>query len=284
MRYIINSFKFLIFSLFILSCEERVELDFVEFTPGSLSDNDGKITYSDVDVYPLLDVISTDTPSVDNSIKTGIVFKIDTVKAPAESSYDNSKFSIDKPSGVISYDNSSGGLSEGNYMISVSVDNAGGVANYTDAVTMKVLPVPIQINIDNASVDVGSLQIGEIATASITDLSGSGVVNMVTYQLIDAPDTYTINEKSGVISKVKAANSGSVKLSVQVGSNLGAVVATDLLTINVGPSPTLSLLQLDGTTALTRVTLSPYTAYTSYPPVLSDMTACLLYTSDAADE
>ena len=73
MRYIINSFKFLIFSLFILSCEERVELDFVEFTPGSLSDNDGKITYSDVDVYPLLDVISTDTPSVDNSIKTGIV-------------------------------------------------------------------------------------------------------------------------------------------------------------------------------------------------------------------
>jgi len=80
MRYIINSFKFLIFSLFILSCEERVELDFVEFTPGSLSDNDGKITYSDVDVYPLLDVISTDTPSVDNSIKTGIVFKIDTVK------------------------------------------------------------------------------------------------------------------------------------------------------------------------------------------------------------
>ena len=96
MRYIINTFKFLIFSLFILSCEERVELDFVEFTPGSLSDNDGKITYSDVDVYPLLDVISTDTPSVDNSIKTGIVFRIDTVKAPAESSYDNSKFSIDK--------------------------------------------------------------------------------------------------------------------------------------------------------------------------------------------
>ena len=96
---------------------------------------------------------------------------------------------------------------------------------------------------------------------------------MVTYQLIDAPDTYTINEKTGVISKVKAANSGSVKLSVQVGSNLGAVVATDLLTINVGPSPTLRVLQLDGTTALTRVTLSPYTAYTSYPPVLSDMTA-----------
>ena len=80
-------------------------------------------------------------------------------------------------------------------MISVSVDNAGGIANYTDAVTMKVLPVPIQINIDNASVDVGSLQIGEIATASITDLSGSGVVNMVTYQLIDAPDTYTIKRK-----------------------------------------------------------------------------------------
>ena len=273
MRYFINSFKFLLFALIIFSCEERVELDYVEFTPGSLADNDGKIIYSDVDVYPVLDVISTDTPSVDNSINTGLVFNIDTVKAPAESTFDYSKFSIDKPSGVISYDNSMGGLTEGNYSISLSVDNAGGVARYDDVVTISVLSVPIQINIDSESVDVGSLQIGEIATASVTDLSGQGVVSMVTYQLIDAPDIYSINETTGVISKDKAANSGSVKLSVQVGSNLGAVVASDLLTVNVGPSPTISLLQLDGSTPLTRVTLSPYTAYTSYPPVLSDMTA-----------
>ena len=166
-----------------------------------------------------------------------------------------------------------GGLTEGNYSISLSVDNAGGVARYDDVVTISVLSVPIQINIDSESVDVGSLQIGEIATASVTDLSGQGVVSMVTYQLVDASDIYSINETTGVISKDKAANSGSVKLSVQVGSNLGAVVASDLLTVNVGPSPTISLLQLDGSTPLTRVTLSPYTAYTSYPPVLSDMTA-----------
>ena len=273
MRYFINSFKFLLFALIIFSCEERVELDYVEFTPGSLADNDGKIIYSDVDVYPVLDVISTDTPSVDNSINTGLVFSIDTVKAPAESTFDYSKFSIDKPSGVISYDNSMGGLTEGKYSITLSVDNAGGVARYDDVVTISVLSVPIQINIDSESVDVGSLQIGEIATASVTDLSGQGVVSMVTYQLVDASDIYSINETTGVISKDKAANSGSVKLSVQVGSNLGAVVASDLLTVNVGPSPTISLLQLDGSTPLTRVTLSPYTAYTSYPPVLSDMTA-----------
>ena len=273
MRYFINNFKFLLIALIIFSCEERVELDYVEFSPGSLADNDGKIIYSDVDVYPVLDVISTDTPSVDNSINTGLVFSIDTVKAPAESTFDYSKFSIDKPSGVIFYDNSLGGLTEGNYSISLSVDNAGGVARYDDVVTISVLSVPIQINIDSESVDVGSLEIGEIATASVTDLSGQGVVSMVTYQLVDASDIYSINETTGVISKDKAANSGSVKLSVQVGSNLGAVVASDLLTVNVGPSPTISLLQLDGSTPLTRVTLSPYTAYTSYPPVLSDMTA-----------
>ena len=273
MRYFINNFNFLLFALIIFSCEERVELDYVEFSPGSLADNDGKIIYSDVNVYPVLDVISTDTPSVDNSINTGLVFNIDTVKAPAESTFDYSKFSIDKPSGVISYDNSMGGLTEGNYSITLSVDNAGGVARYDDVVTISVLSVPIQINIDSESVDVGSLQIGEIATASVTDLSGQGVVSMVTYQLVDASDIYSINETTGVISKDKAANSGSVKLSVQVGSNLGAVVASDLLTVNVGPSPTISLLQLDGSTPLTRVTLSPYTAYTSYPPVLSDMTA-----------
>ena len=82
MRYFINSFKFLLFAL-IIFLVRRVELDYVEFTPGSLADNDGKIIYSDVDVYPVLDVISTDTPSVDNSINTGLVL-IDTVKAPAE--------------------------------------------------------------------------------------------------------------------------------------------------------------------------------------------------------
>ena len=273
MRYITNSFKLLIFSLFLFSCEERVELDYVNFTPGSLSDNDGKVTYSDVDVYPILSNISTDTPSVDNSIKTGIVFSIDSVKAPAESTYDNSKFSIDKPSGVVTYNNSAGGLSEGNYSISVSVDNANGVAKYDDAVTIKVLSVPIQINIDNADVNVGSLEIGEIATASVTDLSGSGVVEMITYQLIDAPDIYTINETTGVISKVKAATSGSVKLTVQVGSNLGAVVAQDLLTVTVGAAPTISFLQQDGSTPLSRVTVSPYTSYTSFAPVLTDMTA-----------
>jgi len=94
MRHIINSFKFLLFSLIIFSCEERVELDYIEFTPGSLANNDGKIIYANVDVYPLLDVISTDTPSVDNSINTGLVFSIDTVKAPTESSFDYSKFSV----------------------------------------------------------------------------------------------------------------------------------------------------------------------------------------------
>ena len=273
MRYIISNFKLLLFSIIFLSCEERIELDYDNFTPGSLSDNDGKITYSDVDVYPLLSVISTDPPTVDNSISTGLVFSIDTINAPTTSTYNYSNFSIDAPSGIISYDNSNGGFSEGDYVVSVFVNNAGGIASYSNAVTMKVLSVPIQISIDKSSVDVGSLQIGEIATVSITDLSGQGVVNSVTYQLVDAPDEYSIDLNTGIISKDKAANSGSVKLTVQVGSNLGAVVSQDILTINVGPSPTLQFLQLDGTSTLTRVTLSPYTAYTSHAPVLSDMTA-----------
>ena len=84
---------------------------------------------------------------------------------------------------------------------------------------------------------------------------------MVTYQLVDASDIYSINETTGVISKDKAANSGSVKLSVQVGSNLGAVVASDLLTVNVGPSPTISLLQLDGSTPLTSDFISIHGIY-----------------------
>ncbi len=273
MRHLLNYLKFLIISLIIFSCEERVELDYVNFNPGSLSSDDGKVSYSDADIYPILAELSTDTPAVDISIKTGIVFSLDTIVAPSESTYDNSKFTIDRPSGVITYDNTLGGLSEGDYIISIKVNNASGVATYNNAVTIRVLPVPIEINIDNSSVDVGSLQIGVIATASITDLSGSNVVDMVRYQLVDAPDTYEIDSLTGVISKVKASGSGTVKLSVQVGSNVGAVISRDILTVNIGASPTLKYMQLDGSSDLTRVTLSPYTAYTSFAPVLSDMTA-----------
>ena len=273
MRYILSNFKLLFISFFIFSCEERIELDYDNYNPGSLSDNDGKIVYKNIDIYPILSVVSTDTPSVDNSIKTGLVFSIDTVISPVGSTFNYSNFSIDAPSGVISYDNSNGGFSEGDYVASVNVNNSAGIAKYENAVTMSVKSVPIQINIDNASVDVGSLEIGEIATASITDLSGQGVVNSVTYKLVGAPDQYSINATTGVISKIQAANSGSTKLTVQVGSNLGAVTAEDLLTINVGPSPTLNFVQLDGISILTRVTLSPYSAYKSHPPVLTDMTA-----------
>ena len=149
MRHLLNYLKFLIISLIIFSCEERVELDYVNFNPGSLSSDDGKVSYSDADIYPILAELSTDTPTVDISIKTGIVFSLDTVVAPSESTYDNSKFTIDRPSGVITYDNTLGGLSEGDYIISIKVNNAGGVATYNNAVTMRVLPVPIEINIDH---------------------------------------------------------------------------------------------------------------------------------------
>ena len=81
MRYLLNPLRFLIISLIIFSCEERVELDYVTFKPGSLSSDDGKISYTDADIYPILAELSTDTPAVDNSIKTGIVFSLDTILA-----------------------------------------------------------------------------------------------------------------------------------------------------------------------------------------------------------
>ncbi|WP_258104184.1 hypothetical protein [Marinoscillum sp. MHG1-6] len=253
--------------LVFFSCQE--EEDFERYVPQTISAEDSVVTFSDVETYPYLDVISADTPTVE--ISGAYSFVLDSIKGPEGSTFQRNKFSIDKASGVISYENE-GELSPGEYTLGVGIATASGLLVMKEAVTFTVLEVPISLNIDNASVEVGSLDLGVLATVSYTDNS-AGDVTSVKYSLIESVPGFEINESTGEIEKTAASEQISPSFSVKVETNLGIVTFIEVLTVNVGPAPTIDYFQQDGITALTGVTLSPWTAYSTSNPTLDGMDA-----------
>ncbi|PHN06560.1 hypothetical protein [Flavilitoribacter nigricans] len=256
--------------LLLLGCgKERFETDYEAYQPGVISSNDGAVAYQNLETFPVLETIASTEPTFEYA--SSYKFLIDTIKAPASATGLN-QFAIDPKTGVISYNNAAGGLAPGDYIASVVVQYPKGIAQYDDIFTLNVKAVPLDIAIDQESVEAGSLEQGVIATVSYVDNSG-GEITEVTYELINAPDIYTIDANTGAISKTGAAAEGAQPLSVAVTTNLGVVKALNLLTVNVGPAPTLSYFQQDGLTPLTKVTLSPWTAYTTATPQLRGMNA-----------
>lgn len=265
-KYIILLF----FSVFLAQSCDKEDFPYEEYRPNIIATNDGAVTYANFETYPLLDNISIDTPTID--IDTEYKFVIDSIHAPAGSTFSEAKFSIDEKSGVVVYDNSGDDLSAGDYGFDVGVQVLDGMVLYTNALIIKVNEVPLSLTIDNSVVDVGSLQLGVIATVSAVDNSG-GQISSVDYELVDAPAEYSIDPTSGEISKTAPTTQGISFLGVRATTNLGTVTQANILTINTGASPTVAYFQQDGTTPLTQVTISPWTAYTTSTPTLNDMTA-----------
>ncbi|UXX79831.1 hypothetical protein N7E81_01765 [Reichenbachiella carrageenanivorans] len=253
---------------FLASCENTFE-EYERYEPTVIVAGDSVVTYEDVTSYPFLDAISTDEPVID--IESSYSLVLDTIKAPLNSTYQKAKFEIDSKTGVVSYINA-GELSAGSYVVSIGVTTATGVVVLDNIVTMDILAVPIDVTVDHSTVDVGALELGTIATVSYTDTSG-GDLTTVTYQLVDGPQGIAINANTGEISKTGIITEKTVVLSVLVTTNLGLQQEENLVTINVGDAPTLAYFQQDGTTALTNVKLSPWTAYTTSQPVLEGMDA-----------
>jgi hypothetical protein len=111
-----------------------------------------------------------------------------------------------------------------------------------------------------------------MATVSYTDISTSGSdVTAVTYALVEPPVGFTMNATTGAISKVNGAISGENKLTVRATTNTGIIVKENILTVNVGAPPTMQMVQQDGTTALVKAVVSPYTPYTTAAPVVDGM-------------
>ncbi len=253
------------------ACEERVPSLYTEYNPKPITADPGNLIYEGLISYPELTTISTDTPQV---LVEGVYkFRLDTIIASEGASFNQSMFAIDSETGVVTYDNKNGDITMGLYHVSVNLSNTAGIAIFDDVSQIEILDVPVSATVDNAAVDAGALQLGVLSTVSYTDDSPEGSIVSVTYALANAVDGFEINAETGEISKTGSAAEGENVISVTLITNLGSKSFENLVTVTVGTPPTIEYVQADGTSALTNVTLSPWTAYTSYVPVLSGMEA-----------
>ena len=262
-------FSILISSFFIvLSCddEETVEL----YEPQFIDGDSTSLVYEKLTAYPSLGSIQSTNPTT-GDIETPYGFRILKISSPSESNFAQAAFTIDRESGMISYGNINNTISAGTFSIDVGLVNTNGMAVYENAFELIILDVPLEVVIDKNEVEAGIFEQGVMATISYTDTSGSDEITSAAYELIDPPAGFEIDSSTGEISKVKGAASGPNSLSVEITTNAGVVTAPNVLTVNVGESPTIEMFQQDGSTPLTKTVLSPNTAYTTSAPEVTGM-------------
>ena len=262
-------FSILISSFFIvLSCddEETVEL----YEPQLIDADSASLVYEKLTAYPSLGSIQSANPTT-SDLETPYGFRILKISSPSQSNFVQAAFTIDRESGIISYGNINNTISTGTFSVDVGLVNTNGMAVYENAFELFILDVPLEVVIDKNEVEAGIFEQGVMATISYTDTSGSDEITSATYKLIDPPVGFEINSSTGAISKVKGAASGPNSLSVEITTNVGVVIAPNVLTVNVGESPTIEMLQQDESTSLTKTVLSPNTAYTTSSPEVTGM-------------
>ncbi len=256
--------------LYFSSCSQKFPQNFKPYSPTLVTSSNVNLKYnSPMKTYPVEEVIKSDTPTY--NIEGVHSFSMDT--AIAESgSFNENNFSVDQESGVISYDNTSGSISPGTYSVSVLVSNVSGVAVVDSVFKLVVQPVPVSFTVDNPKVNANALQKGVIATVGYKDESPDQSISSVTYALANNVTGYSIDANTGAISKsTAAATDTTVALSVKFTTNLGVRTFDSIVMVHVGAPPSIQYVQQDGSTPLTKVTLSPWTGYTSHAPTLSGM-------------
>ena len=264
-------FALIVGLIYFTSCNDPFTTEYTRYDPTPVTKENVNLVYVPVIAYPELAILKTDTPTF--VIDGAYIFKLDTITSTAENGFNLNNFDIDQDFGVITYDNTDASILPGKYFVSVSITNVSGVVIVDQASEIEVLDVPITLSVDNSTVTTGALEQGVMATVSYTDESPDGAITSVEYSLVPAVTGFSIDPSTGEISKTTEASSGVHELSIFAATNLGGKSFPNFVTITVGPPPTISYMQVDGVSALTKVTLSPWTAYTTQTPVLNDMVA-----------
>ena len=271
LRYYYSGIIFIL--LLIIGCVDND--DFEKFIPKELTVDEasgtvsGVVQYTDLETYPYLDTISTAMPI--HELKRPYRFAVDSVKAPDGSTYNFNKFFIDADSSSIHYDNRDGLLSPGEYSIWLRLTTGSGVYYVEEAIKLNILEIPLTLNIDNSTASVGALDVTVLATVNYTETLPD-VLTSVKYSFVNGVDSkiYSIDETTGEITKYAAESKSAVDIGVKVTTNLGEVSFPDILAVDVGPYPTFKYLQSGGGD-LAKVTVSPWTAWTSATPELMGM-------------
>ena len=265
-KYLLST---LLLSIFLfVACDESEDVGVYEQEVLTTANN--PLTYTNLTSYPIVGPITSAVPA--GNFDTPFRYRLLNSASTTGSSFTKAAFTVNGDTGTVAYGNAGNTITPGTYSVDIGVTNSNGMAVYEGAYELTILEVPVEVSIDAAQVNAGIFEQGVMATVSYTDTSASGSdVTSVSYALIDPPAGFTINATTGAISKVNGAISGPNQLSIRVTTNAGIIVVQNILTVVVGAPPTLQMVQQDGTTALTKAVVSPFTAYTTAAPVVDGM-------------
>ena len=261
-----------------IGCDESDDIQ--RYEQEVLTTSGNPLTYTNLTSYPIIGAITSSAPTGDFDSPNR--YRLLNVASTTGSSFVKASFVIDVDSGALIYNNfrqinnntigpPEMSITSGVYVVDVGITNTNGMAIHEGAYQLTILDVPIQVDIDAVQVDAGIFEQGVMATVSYTDTSATQDITSVSYALVNAPAGFEINATTGAISKVNGAVSGPNQLTVRVTTNTGIIVVQNILTVIVGAPPTLQMVQQDGTTALTKAVVSPFTGYTTAAPVVDGM-------------
>jgi hypothetical protein len=262
---------FYIFGLFLLaglmlisSCEERVVLDYTPYNPAAPE----KFTYPDAVFYPVLEILASDTPTI--KVDGNYVLDIDTAYTSEGGKFLVSKFKIDDATGVITYDNSDGSINPGDYTVDVSVFTVNSKVDIPGAYKFTINDVPVSLTAEPTEYVAGALEEGVISIVTATDETSDNSLVVDNFLLNPSVQGFSIDIDGNIIKTTLAPTDTTIKLSVKVITNLGAKTFNNIVTVTVGSPPEINYAKAAGGT-LTKVTLSPWTAYTTQKPELTGM-------------
>ena len=261
-----------------IGCDESEDIQ--RYEQEVLTTSGNPLTYTNLTSYPIIGAITSSAPTGDFDSPNR--YRLLNVASTTGSSFVKASFGIDVDSGALIYNNfrqinkntigpPEMSITSGVYVVDVGITNTNGMAIHEGAYQLTILDVPIQVDIDAVQVDAGIFEQGVMATVSYTDTSATQDITSVSYALVNAPAGFEINATTGAISKVNGAVSGANPLTVSVTTNVGIVNVENIVVVNVGPPPTLQMVQQDDTTTLMKAIVSPFTAYTTAAPVVDGM-------------
>ena len=262
---ILSGFFLLAGLLYMSSCEERVVLDYTEYSPGTPA----KFTYAQKEFYPQKTILASDTPVF--NIEGLYTLKIDSIHAASIDDYVKYDFKIDDASGVIMYDNKEGTINPGKFSLDISIRTVNSIVRMENAYSFTVLDVPVSISANPADVNTGALQQGVISTITYTDESPDQNLVVESYEINPFVQGFSINNNGEISKSTDALPNSTDSLSILVNTNLGSKTFRNVVTVHVGPPPTLLYTKASDGYTLKSVTMSPTTTYSTQTPVLNGM-------------
>jgi len=249
--------------IYLSSCEDAIDLSYEPYRP----ETPAKFTYNAKDFYPQKIVLVSDTPVFD--IAGVYSLSIDSVHIYDDGVCAPGNFEVDSETGVITYNNSNGSINPGRYALDLSIKTVNSVVKLDTVYELTIFDVPVAISVDPAEVNAGALQQGVISSISYTSDNPDMVVE--SYAINPPVMGYSVNQNGEVVKSTAAMPNSTDVLSIMVNTNLGSKSFEDMLTVHVGPPPTILYKKAADGDTLKNVITSPTSTYSTQAPELKGM-------------